>query len=95
MGRCRMPRSSTQGWTNRHRRLSAKAVRERIEKRDAECLPHIRRCMAEGMSSGATARALNAFGIPSPGAGLGYGGAWSKTAVERVLARNNGKGGKK
>ena len=86
-----MPRAKEQGWTDRHRRLSAKAVRERIEKRDREVLPHIRRCLAEGMSSGATARALAAFGIPAPGAGLGYGGHWTRLGVERILARNGGK----
>ena len=72
------------------RQHARRSVQERIDARDRAALPWIRRCVAEGMNRANIARALNAFGVRSPGAGTAHGDRWTGAAVARVLARNGG-----
>ena len=75
-------------WDDEARALSAKRVQQRIRDRDLAALPWIRRCQAEGLNQANIARALNAFGVRSPGAHTKHGDRWTGAAVARVLARN-------
>ena len=84
-----MPRSREQGWGRFARQQSAKRIQERKIERILAALPYVKRCQAQGMSLAAIAKALNAFGIPSPGAGTGYGDNWTRKAVERILAKED------
>lgn len=76
-------------WSEAARLSAARSVQERRADRVRAALPYIKRCQAERMSLAAIAKALNAFGIPSPGAGTGYGDNWTRKAVERILAKED------
>ncbi len=84
-----MSQSPTSRWGDRARRKAAQSVNERKMERINAALPWIRRCQGEGMSLAAIAKALNAFGIPSPGAGTGYGDNWTRKAVERIVSKED------
>lgn len=84
-----MSQSPTSRWGDYARRKAAVSVNERKMERINNALPYIKRCQAQRMSLAAIAKALNAFGIPSPGAGTGYGDNWTRKAVERIVSQED------